>query len=260
MRARWLKPEFFTDKKVAEFGPITALVFQALWCMADDGGTAPCDPDTVKAQMFYRWSAVGVPEITGALRHLSGVGRIVRYTVGDDTFAKIARWSKHQQVHKPSKFRHPSLAQGVALPVPDKCGTSAGDSAAPLPASPPPRHLDSQTPIAPNGAAVLAPPAPKRLRKNGESAPWMGAMSEAWTFGTLPPGSATLLRSVVREVGAEEAVDRLTSYCETVNAEFGSLRDFVAKHALYARAGRLAVDGVTGLPNAIGMAALGGRR
>jgi len=142
MRARWLKPEFFTDKKVAALGPIAALVFQALWCMADDGGTAPCDADTVKAQMFYRWSAVGVPEITGALHALAGAGRIVRYVVGDDTYCTIPTWETHQQVHKPSKFRNPHISQGVAVGVPEQCGTSE----APLPASPPPRHLDSQTP------------------------------------------------------------------------------------------------------------------
>lgn len=142
MRARWLKPEFFTDKKIAALGPIPALVYQALWCMADDGGTAQCDPDTIKAQMFYRWSAVGVPEITEAVRHLSGTSRIVVFQVGDDTFATIEAWDKHQKVHKPSSFRYPDISQGVICRVPEWCGTSA----APLPASPPPRHLDSYTP------------------------------------------------------------------------------------------------------------------
>ena len=44
MRARWLKPEFFTDKKIGQLDPVTALVYQALWCWADDGGTAQADP------------------------------------------------------------------------------------------------------------------------------------------------------------------------------------------------------------------------
>ena len=146
MRARWLKPEFFTDKKVAEAGPIAALVYQALWCMADDGGTAPCDPDTIKAQMFYRWSAVGVPDISGALQVLSDMRRIARYEVGDDSYARILTWKKHQQVHKPSKFRYPKESQehtsDGAAPVRHSPGT--GESA--VPASPHPRLLDTQTP------------------------------------------------------------------------------------------------------------------
>jgi hypothetical protein len=44
MRARWLKPEFFTDKKIATLDPTTALVYEALWCWADDGGVCNATP------------------------------------------------------------------------------------------------------------------------------------------------------------------------------------------------------------------------
>lgn len=254
MRARWLKPEFFADKKVAQLGPIAALVYQALWCMADDGGTAPCDADTVKAQMFYRWSAVGVPEITEALRHLSENGRIVCYQVGDDSYARIPTWKKHQQVHKPSKFRYPTQPKEVAAKVPGDSSTGA----ALVPASPPPRHLDTQTPT--KGAE----PAPrtivaKKARPPRESAPWMGLMNAAWTLGTLPPGSATLLQPVVAAVGEEETASRLKNYCEHADPDYASVRTFVAKHAHYTTNGRVAVD-ANGIPNEIGMLALGGRR
>ena len=85
-------------------------------------------------------------------------------------------------------------------------------------------------------------------------------MQRAWTFGTLPPGSATLLQPVVGAVGEDEAVDRLEHYCAETEARFASVRDFVAKHAAHSSNGRLAVDPITGLPNANGMAALTGRR
>ena len=139
MRARWLKPEFFTDKKIAALGPWAALVYQALWCMADDGGTAQCDPEWVYSQMFYWWgtSAALVPEIAGAVQHLVQSGRIACYTVGDETYARIINWTKHQLVHKPSKFRYP---KPLLETVPHSPGTSEGDSAALLPASPHPRH------------------------------------------------------------------------------------------------------------------------
>jgi hypothetical protein len=251
MRARWLKPEFFADKKIAQLGPIAALVYEALWCMADDGGTAPCDADTVKAQMFYRWSAVGVPEISEALRHLSDAGRIVCYTVGDDTYCRIPTWKKHQQVHKPSKFRYPSMPQGDTPITPGDSGTSA----APLPASPPPRHLDSQTPRHPTKGADK----PRNGKRPSEPAPWMGLMRKAWSLGELLEGDATLLRRVVADVGPEEAASRLANYCEQVDTQFATVRAFVSKHAMYAGQGRLAVDPETGLPNAIGMAALSGR-
>ena len=122
MRARWLKPEFFTDKKIGQLDPVTALVYQALWCWADDGGTAQADPDVIKAQAFYRWSAVTLPGITGALRGLSELGRIRVYMVGDDLYAKIANWDRHQSVHKPSKFRYPQESEGISGKSVPHCG------------------------------------------------------------------------------------------------------------------------------------------
>ena len=125
MRGRWVKPEFFTDRKIADLGPVAALVYQALWCLADDGGTAPADPEIVHGALFSRWSAVGVPEITGALQALSEAVRIECYSVGDDTYAIIKKWSAHQQIHKPSKFRYPKR---LDAPNAEQCGTGAGDS------------------------------------------------------------------------------------------------------------------------------------
>jgi hypothetical protein len=106
----------------------------------------------------------------------------------------------------------------------------------------------------PKGAATKPP---RAVKPKGEGAPWMGLMRGAWTFGSLPPGAATALQPVVTEVGAEEAADRLGNYCAEVEGRFASLRDFVAKHALYAGS-RLAVDPATGIPNERGMAILRG--
>lgn len=175
MRARWLKPEFFTDKKIADAGPIAALVYEALWVIADDGGTAKGDAETLKSQVFFRWGAVGVPDISTAFWHLSQTGRIRRYRVGDDEYSQIVNWKRHQQVHKPGKFRHPSIEKGVLIDASESVdasidkgvtrnsagivpefspesaapGTHSGTSAAPLPASPPPRLLDTQIPKQP---------------------------------------------------------------------------------------------------------------
>lgn len=90
----------------------------------------------------------------------------------------------------------------------------------------------------------------------------MGKLNAAWKGvygGNLPEGSATLLSPVVADIGEDEAAARLTSYCEATTPEFATVRAFAAKHGAYA-SGRPAVDPKTGLPNALGMAALGGRR
>lgn len=127
MRARNLKPEFFRDRKMGQTGPMVALIYQALWCLADDHGTAPCDPIQVKGEMFVYWPMIGVPEITGALRHLDGTGRVKLFMVGDQLFARIPSWKKHQHPHKPSKFKHPVTGDAVTwdgdIPVPHHAGT-----------------------------------------------------------------------------------------------------------------------------------------
>ena len=146
VRARWVKPEFFEDQKMAELGPVGALVYQSLWVSADDTGMAMCDPNLLKGKMFTRWSAVGVREITGALRKLSELGRVQFFRGGDELFAQIVRWKENQAVHKPSKFTYrddySKRGKDLRETVPEWCGTSA----ALVRESPPPRHLDSQTP------------------------------------------------------------------------------------------------------------------
>lgn len=161
MRARTLKPEFFRDRKIAQLGPSVALVYQALWNLADDYGTAPCDPVQVKGEMFVYWSSIGVPEISGALRHLSGSKRVVLFMVGDQLYARIPSWDKHQHPHKPSKFRHPTKGEGVMW-----------DGDVPVP------HSDSTAPALPTSFnPVVLESYPTATRTDGEVA----------FLGTLPP-------------------------------------------------------------------------
>lgn len=142
-RARWLKPEFFTDRKMGELGPVNALVYQVLWVSADDSGMAKCQPDDIKAEWFRHWPSVNVATIRTALRRLRELGRIEFYVGGDDLFAQVVRWKENQNVHKPSKFmwRTDYSARGKALSkhLPEWYGGGAGA----LHASPPPRHLDA---------------------------------------------------------------------------------------------------------------------
>jgi len=106
MRGRWLKPEFFTDRKIADLGPVGALIYQALWVAADDTGMAICDPDLLKGQLFARWKTIDSLSIQGALTELSLNGRIQLYSGGDEIFAQIVKWNENQKVNRPSKFNH----------------------------------------------------------------------------------------------------------------------------------------------------------
>lgn len=159
MRARWLKPEFFTDKKVGPLGMATALVFQSLWCVADDGGVAECEPVLLKGQMFIRWSEITVEGIETSLSQLAEAGLIQRFGRGDKEYALIYSWQKNQRVHMPGKFRHPRPVQEVTESDEDDTAQGVGradsDMSTPSPSIHPdsstPKYPDTQTPLTTNG-------------------------------------------------------------------------------------------------------------
>lgn len=154
-----MKPEFFTDKKMGDLGPTGAVVYQALWVAADDGGMAQCDPELLKSTLFFRWSAVGVREITDALRHLFEMGRIRFFRGGDDLFCQIRMWKGNQPIHKPSKFRfredYAKKGKELEETVPEWCGVGVGgvvDSPYPLI----PKSLNPGIPESPNPQIPVA--------------------------------------------------------------------------------------------------------
>jgi hypothetical protein len=124
-------------------GPVVGIVYEALWCLADDGGTALCTPEIVKGQMFMFWPMIGLPEISEALERLAVAERIERYTVGDDQFASIRHFRKHQKIHNPSLFRHPRPAQALTGSKGERLRQEGGSASE---ESSSPHILDSHTP------------------------------------------------------------------------------------------------------------------
>jgi hypothetical protein len=116
VRSRNLKPEFFRDKLIAGLAPATRWVYQALWLVADDYGTAPLDADQLKGDLFLRWNDITVKQISSAFAELQRHGRIQVYRAPNgDLFGKIQSWSKHQRPNRPSRFRYPTEGEAVEL-------------------------------------------------------------------------------------------------------------------------------------------------
>ena len=213
MRGRWVKPEFFTDRKMAELGPVGALVYQALWVIADDTGMAMCDPELLKGQVFTRWSAVGVPEITEALRHQFSLNRIRFYQGGDELFAEVVHWRENQPIHKPSKFtyREDYSKRGKDLQeiVPEWCGTSE----ALVRHSPPPQHPNT--------------PTPQHLHVADDLQNYENEFTEWWDIyprraGSNPRARASTMYCARRKEGVTDTdlfdgVKRYRRYCEATD-------------------------------------------
>lgn len=109
---------------MAALGVLPALIYEALWCMADDSGVAECDPDRIKAEMFYNWSEVSEGLIVQSLDILEGAKRIRRYAVSGDTYCELPKFLVHQKIHKPSAFRYPRDSGTSEAPVPHYSSTT----------------------------------------------------------------------------------------------------------------------------------------
>jgi hypothetical protein len=148
VRARWLKPEFFTDKKIAALGMAPALVLEALGCVADDGGVAQCDALSLKGQMFMRWNELTVEVVERALVVLTEAGQVQHYSIEDRDFYQLLVWDE-KAIHNPSKFRHPRPTKEVTPAARDALLQEVGSGEAVGSPSSPPIYLDSQTPRLP---------------------------------------------------------------------------------------------------------------
>ena len=109
MRIRSIRPEFWSSEDVAEMDWHTRLVYIGLWSYVDDNGVGRDNERLITAALFPL--DADLPEssrrVTGALRHLSSHGQIVRYTSSGKRYLHICKWLTHQRIEKASKGRYP---------------------------------------------------------------------------------------------------------------------------------------------------------
>jgi uncharacterized phage protein (TIGR02220 family) len=146
VRIRSLKPEFWTDKKVASWPIFTRLLFTGLWSAADDYGCGSAEPAIIAASLFPYDMAIDPAEtmaqVAASISRIATDGRIRLYAVGDETFFEVVNWNRHQKVDRPSKSRIPKPDDGVPVP-PQRPLQKAKEKAAPL------AHSPVQEPLAP---------------------------------------------------------------------------------------------------------------
>lgn len=124
-RIRYLKPEFFLNKRLADLGPHAMLLFQGLWLLADREGRLLDVPFSIHGQVFPYYKKVDCDLI---LRELSTSGFIDRYSDGERNYIQVMNFSKHQKPHqkeRPSIFPSPEQCKGLC-PAPEKVVLSTG--------------------------------------------------------------------------------------------------------------------------------------
>jgi hypothetical protein len=95
MRARNIKPGFFTNDELAELTPFTRLLFIGMWCMADRVGRMKDRPKKIKAEIL----PFDHVDIEMKLEELARTGFISRYSVSGKKYIEISNFLKHQRPH-----------------------------------------------------------------------------------------------------------------------------------------------------------------
>lgn len=114
MRARGIKPQFFTDEHIVQLSPWARILFVGLWCAADREGRLEDRPAQLKINLFP-CDDVDVDNLLDEIA--ASPGRLIlRYTVGEHRYIQVVNFNKHQSPHM--------REQASTIPAPDMSGAS----------------------------------------------------------------------------------------------------------------------------------------
>ena len=107
MRARNIKPGFFTNEELANCSPLARILFVGLWCMADKAGRLEDRPKRIKASILP-YDTADVDALLNELESEAGV--ILRYKVNGRKCIQVINFVKHQNPH------HREADSGIPAP------------------------------------------------------------------------------------------------------------------------------------------------
>lgn len=143
-RIRTVKPEFWSDEKLASVSRDARLLFVALFNMAEDHGVARGNPAYVRSQAFPYDDDVTPAAVAGWLTELERAGVVRRFTKEKEAFLFIVNFGRHQKIDKPSRATLPEppavfeelSSSGFDEPSPSPPGALAEPSPSPREKSP----------------------------------------------------------------------------------------------------------------------------
>jgi hypothetical protein len=99
-RARFIRPEFFTDEKIGELPMAARLLFIGSWCHADINGVLEWRPKQLRALVFPHDENIKSIEVEMWMSDLVSSGLVTPYQFGSTTYAQITNFQKHQTFTK----------------------------------------------------------------------------------------------------------------------------------------------------------------
>lgn len=106
-RSRLIRPEFWSDEKLARVSRGSRLTFVGLWVTSDDYGVTKGNAAWLKSQIFPYDDDLKISKFKDWLSELEKLGRILPFSVEGEKYYFIPKFTDHQKVDKPSKTRNP---------------------------------------------------------------------------------------------------------------------------------------------------------
>jgi len=106
-RIRTIKPSFWTDEKIGKISWGARLLFIATWNLADDEGILVWNAAYLRGQVFPYDIYVSVAKIKGLMQELIDKKFIEKYEVGEEVYAFVTHFSRHQVISKPMSSNKP---------------------------------------------------------------------------------------------------------------------------------------------------------
>jgi DNA-binding transcriptional MerR regulator len=97
-RARFIRPEFFTDEKLADLPFGARLLFAGIWCHADLRGVFEYSAKLLRVQVFPFDEGTTSKQVAGWLEALEQNGQIGRFTANGKEWGYVRNWAKHQSI------------------------------------------------------------------------------------------------------------------------------------------------------------------
>lgn len=209
-----IKPDFFSDGKIASCSPLSRLLFIGSWVFADDAGNLDRDAIQLKCQIFPADNF----DIEPLIHELIGRGLLLEYEASDGTkYLHIKNFLKHQKIKYPTKSARPTYECGTQLPQRSPNPPPAFPQSSPNP----PLYVDigvddgvgvdkdiraSNEPPAPNGAGdndrlPLIPKQPDQVQEAVAAWNAMAVRAGLSQVQRITPKRRTALKARLRDAG-----------------------------------------------------------
>lgn len=130
-RIRTIKPDFWTDEKIAELPVESRLIYIATWNYADDIGVLKGSIKLLKSQILPYDYEIGLDTFSKWMDHLIQSRMLIPFEHKNEKYIYIRNFSQHQKIDKPSKplipkeeleqilivVEHSSNSRGIVVPV-----------------------------------------------------------------------------------------------------------------------------------------------